>query len=158
MNGVGVLLLSLLIGIFVGLRSLAPPAVTAWAARLYWIDLGRSRLSFVMATPAIAILTALALIELVADKLPSAPNRTTSPGLLVRTMLGAFCGGCIAAAGRQPVWLGAVLGLLGGLIGCFGGFHLRTRLVKALHCPDFVVAVLEDLVAIGGAFYVVTRF
>jgi uncharacterized membrane protein len=51
-----------------------------------------------------------------------------------------------------------VLGIAGGLVGCFGGYQLRTRLVKALGTPDFVIALLEDLVAIGGSLWVVSRF
>jgi len=31
-------------------------------------------------------------------------------------------------------------------------------LVKALGTPDYVVAVVEDQVAIGGSFWVVSRF
>lgn len=154
----GSLFLALLIGVFVGLRSLAPPAFVSWAAALYWIDLGRSRLVFMAARPAVAILTVLAVLELYADKLPSAPDRTAVPGLLARTVLGSLCGACIAVAGAHSAESGAVVGFLGSLIGCFGGFQARTRLVKALHCPDYVVAIIEDIVTIGGSLYVVTRF
>jgi len=155
---VGSLFLALLIGVFVGLRSLTPPAFVSWAAALYWIDLGRSRLVFMAAKPAVAILTTLALLELYADKLPSAPNRTGAAGLFARVVLGSLCGACIAVAGAHSGWSGAVLGLFGSLIGCFGGFQARTRLVKALHCPDYIVAIVEDIVTIGGSLYVVTRF
>ena len=34
----------------------------------------------------------------------------------------------------------------------------RTGLVKALRAPDFVIAVLEDLLAIAGSLWVVSRF
>jgi uncharacterized membrane protein len=30
--------------------------------------------------------------------------------------------------------------------------------VKALKAPDFAVALIEDAVAVGGAFFIVTRF
>ena len=154
----GSLFLALLIGVFVGLRSLTPPAFVSWAAVLYWIDLGRSRLVFMAAKPTVAILTALAVLELYADKLPSAPNRTAMPGLFARVVLGSLCGACIAVAGAHSALSGAVAGFLGSLIGCFGGFQARTRLVKALHCPDYIVAIVEDIVTIGGSLYVVTRF
>ena len=65
---------------------------------------------------------------------------------------------CIAVAGAHSALSGVVAGFLGSLIGCFGGFQARTRLVKALHCPDYVVAIVEDIVTIGGSLYVVTRF
>lgn len=154
----GSLFLAFLIGVCVGLRSLTPPAAVSWAAARYWIDLGRSRLYFLAAKPAVAILTVLAVVELVADKLPSAPNRTGAAGLFARVVLGSLCGACIAVAGAHSGWSGAVLGLLGGLAGCSGGFQARTRLVKALQCPDYVVAIVEDIVAIGGSLYIVTRF
>jgi uncharacterized membrane protein len=51
-----------------------------------------------------------------------------------------------------------VLGIVGGVVGCFGGFQARTRLVKALRTPDIYVAIIEDLVAIAGSLWVVSRF
>jgi uncharacterized membrane protein len=50
------------------------------------------------------------------------------------------------------------LGAVGGVAGAFTGYEVRTRLVRTLKTPDFVVAVLEDAVAIGGAFLIVSRF
>lgn len=155
---VGSLFLAMVLGICVGLRSLTPPAAVSWAAALYWIDLGRSRLYFLATKPAVAILTVLAIAELVADMLPTAADRTTSPGLFARIVLGGLCGSCIAVAGAQRAWAGIVAGILGALVGCFAGFQVRTRLVKALKTPDFVIAILEDAVAIAGSLYVVTRF
>jgi len=35
---------------------------------------------------------------------------------------------------------------------------VRTGLVRVLKVPDFVIAVLEDLVAVAGALLIVTRF
>ena len=43
-----------------------------------------------------------------------------------------------------------MLGAIGGVVGCFGGYQARTRLVKALGMRDIYVALLEDLVAVGG--------
>ena len=154
----GSLFLALLIGVFVGLRSLTPPAFVSWAAVLYWIDLGRSRLVFMAAKPTVAILTALALLELYADKLPSGPNRTAMPGLFARVVLGSLCGACIAVAGAHSALSGIVAGFLGCLIGCFGGFQARTRLVKGLGTRDIYVGLFEDLVAVGGCLWVVSRF
>ena len=63
------LLLAFLIGFFAGLRSLTAPAATAWAVYLGWLKLERP-LSLIGSVPAVAIFTLLAVIELVADKLP----------------------------------------------------------------------------------------
>jgi len=155
---VGALFLALILGICVGLRSLTPPAAVSWAAALYWIDLGRSRLFFLTTKPVVAMLTVLAIAELIADKLPFAADRTDAAGLFARIVLGGLSGACIAVAGAQRPSLGVIMGIVGALIGCFAGFQARTRLVKALNAPGFVIAILEDLLAVGGSLYVVTRF
>jgi len=152
------LLLALLLGVFVGLRCLTPPAVVCWAAYLGWIDLSYSPLHILATKPAVALFTLAALSELIADKLPTAPNRTAPLGLGARVAFGLLCGAAIAIASHQQVWLGALLGLCGSMAGSFGGFQARGRLVKALKWPDLVIALVEDAVAIGGAFFVVTRF
>ncbi len=143
-------------GVLVGLRSLTPPAATAWGAHLGWLRLPRT-LSWIGAAPAVAVFTLLALAELVADKLPRTPSRTAPAGLSARIVMGALTGACLAAAGAQGAAVGAIIGAVGGIVGSFGGHAARTRLVQALGAPDFVVAVLEDLVAVGGALWVVSR-
>jgi len=152
-----VFLFAFLIGLFAGLRSLTAPAATAWAAYLGWLKLQRP-LSLIGSVPAVVIFTLLALIELVADKLPKTPSRTAPVGLIARIVTGGLTGACVAAGGGAGALAGAVLGVAGSMVGCFGGYQLRTRLVKALGTPDFVIALLEDLVAIGGSLWVVSRF
>jgi len=51
-----------------------------------------------------------------------------------------------------------MLGAIGGIVGCFGGYQARARLVKALGVPDICVALIEDLVAVAGCLWVVSRF
>jgi uncharacterized membrane protein len=46
----------------------------------------------------------------------------------------------------------------GGIVGCFAGYHARAWLVRSLRQPDFNVAFIEDLVAIGGSLFIVSRF
>ncbi len=153
-----VLLLAFGIGIIAGLRSLTAPAVVAWAALRGWLNLHGTSLSFMGSTAAVAIFTVLAVVELVADQLPSTPARTKPPGLIARILLGGLSGAAIALAGGQSAAVGACLGAVGGIVGAFVGYQVRTRLVQALKVPDIVIAVLEDLVAIAGALFSVTRF
>jgi uncharacterized membrane protein len=152
-----VFLLAFLIGLFVGLRSLTAPAVTAWAAYLGWLKL-HSPLAWMSSVVTVGLFSLLALGELVADKLPKTPSRTAPPGLIARIVLGALCGACIAMVGDQGIVIGAILGVVGALVGCFGGYQVRKRLVAALGTPDYVVALVEDAIAIGGSFWVVSRF
>jgi uncharacterized membrane protein len=153
-----VLFLAFGIGVIAGLRSLTAPAVVAWAAQRGWLNLQGSSLSFMGSTVAVAIFTILAVIELVTDQLPSTPARTKAPGLIARILLGGLAGAAIALAGGQSSAIGACLGAAGGVAGAFAGYQVRTGLVRALKVPDFVIAVLEDLVAIAGALFFVTRF
>jgi uncharacterized membrane protein len=153
-----VFLLAFLIGVVAGLRSLTAPAVVAWAAHRSWLNLHNTSLSFIASTAAVAAFILLALVELVADQLPSTPSRTKPVGLLARILLGGLCGACVAVAGAQSMALGAVFGGVGGIAGAFAGYEVRTRLVRTLKVPDFVIALLEDAVAIGGGLFTVSRF
>jgi uncharacterized membrane protein len=153
-----VLLLAFLIGVVSGLRSVTAPAVVAWGAHLNWLNLRNTALSFMASTAAVVIFSLLALVELIADKLPSTPSRTETVGLISRVLLGGLSGAGVALSGAQSMVLGALLGAVGGVAGAFAGHEARTRLVKALKVPDFVIALLEDAVAIGGGLFIVSRF
>jgi uncharacterized membrane protein len=98
----------------------------------------------------------LALLELISDKLPKTPSRTAPPGLIARILLGGFAGACLATGRGEGVILGILIAVVGALVGAFAGYQLRTRSVKALRVPDFVIALVEDLVAIGCSFWIVS--
>jgi uncharacterized membrane protein len=158
MTPVLVLLLAFLIGVVSGLRSLTAPAAVAWAAYRGWIVLHYPYLRFLGSLASVIVFTVFAIVELVADQLPSTPSRTAPPGLIARIVLGALCGASLADAGAQSIALGALLGAAGGIAGAFGGYQVRTRLVKALKVPDIVIALLEDALAIGAGLFLVSRF
>jgi uncharacterized membrane protein len=153
-----VLALAFLIGVISGLRTFTGPATVAWGLHLRWLSVGSSWLAFMGSTAAVIIVSLMAFGELIADKLPSTPNRTSAQGLIGRFIFGAFAGAILATAGGQSWIVGAVLGGIGGIAGAFAGYQVRTRLEKALKCPDFVIAILEDAVAIGGGLFIASRF
>jgi uncharacterized membrane protein len=153
-----ILLLAFLLGVVAGLRSFTAPAVLAWAAHRGWLNVYGTPLSFMASTAAMIIFILLAVGELIADQLPSTPSRTAPPGLIARIVTGGLSGSGIAAAGTQSLVLGAILGIVGALIGTFGGYNIRAGLVKALKVSDLVIATLEDIVAIGGGLLIVSRF
>ncbi len=134
------------------------PAVVAWAANRHWLNLHSSPLAFMGSTAAIAVFTVLALGELVVDKFPSTPNRTKLLGLIGRSVLGGLSGAAAAASGAQSIALGAALGVAGAIAGTFIGYEVRKRIVRALKVPDFVIALFEDAIAIGGGLLIVSRF
>jgi uncharacterized membrane protein len=143
------------IGIVAGLRSLTAPAAVSWAACLGWLDLHGTPLAFMGSTAAIAILSLLALAEYVADKLPRTPSRTRPGPLIGRIILGGLAGACLNVSARQSLLAGAVLGGIGAVVGAFAGYEIRRRLVSGLKVRDIVVAIPEDLVAIGLAYLLV---
>jgi uncharacterized membrane protein len=151
------LIIAFCIGFFAGLRSLTAPAATAWAVHLGWLK-PDGPLALIGSLPAVVILTVLAIGELVADKLPWTPSRTAPLGLIARIAMGGLTGACIVAAGGQRMFLGVLLGAIGGVAGCFAGYYTRRRLVKALRTRDIYIALIEDVVAIVGSFWAVSRF
>jgi uncharacterized membrane protein len=143
------------IGIVAGLRAVTAPALVSWAAYLGWINLHGSPLAFMGSTVAVVIFTVGALGEYVNDKLPKTAARTAPPSFIVRVVVGALCGACLYAAASQSLPVGAVLGAIGAVIGTLGGYQARKNLVKALNVKDIYVAIPEDLIAIGLAYFIV---
>jgi uncharacterized membrane protein len=134
------------------------PAALAWAARLGWINLSNSSLAFMGSVWAVAIFTLLAIGELVADKLPATPARTSTIPLIARIVVGLLTGACLGAAAGASIWLAALIGAIGATAGTFGGYQVRTKLVRNLELPDIAIAIPEDLVAIGLGLFLVSRF
>jgi len=149
--------LALGIGIVAGLRSLTAPAVVAWGAHLGWLNLHDSPLAFMGSTTAMAILSLLAIGELIADKLPTTPKRTAPAPLIARIVTGGLCGASLFAAVGKSLLAGILLGGIGGVVGAFLGYSVRRRLVNNFHIKDLVVAVSEDAIAIGLALFLVSR-
>jgi uncharacterized membrane protein len=149
--------LAFLIGVVAGLRSLTAPAVVSWAARLGWLHLENTWLAFLGSAITPYILSVLAIGELINDKLPKTPSRKTPVPFGARIVTGALSGAALGAS-SQALMGGLVAGAIGAVAGTLGGYEVRTRLVKATGGKDLPIALLEDAIAIGGAFWIVSRF
>lgn len=148
-----VLLLALLIGVVAGLRAFTAPAVVAWAAALQWINLSGTWASWMGNWITVAILTVLALGELVTDQLPRTPSRKTAPQFIARLIMGGFAGAVIGTAwGYTWGCLGA--GLIGAVLGTLGGAEARSRLVAKTGGRDLPIALVEDAIAVGGGIVI----
>lgn len=157
MNSTLVFFLVFGIGMVAGLRTMTAPAVVSWAAHLKWLKVEDSALAFMGSIAAVASFTLLAVGELIADQSSKIGKRTAAGPLTGRMIMGGLSGATICAAASQPILLGAVLGGLGGIVGAFAGYGARTGLVKKLGVADVIIAVPEDLVAIGVGLYLVSR-
>lgn len=141
-----VLLLALLIGVVAGLRAFTAPAVLAWAAMLHWINLDNTWASWMGHWITVAILTVVAVAELVSDQMPSTPSRKSAPQFLIRLAAGAFAGAVLGTAWGYT-WGSLGAGLIGAVLGTIGGYEARTRLVAANGGRDRPVALGEDVFA-----------
>lgn len=146
-----------LIGVIAGLRSMTAPAAVSWAARLGWLHLENTGLVFLGSAFAPYLFTVLAIGELIADKLPKTPSRKAPGPFIGRIVTGALSGAALGAA-SQGLAGGLVAGALGAVAGTLGGYEFRARLVKAIGGKDLPIALLEDIIAIGGAILIVSRF
>ncbi|MFL6333013.1 MAG: DUF4126 family protein [Pyrinomonadaceae bacterium] len=147
-----VYLLALLIGIIAGLRAMTAPAAVAWATHLGRLDLGGTWLALFGNVWVRWILTALALVELVTDQLPSTPSRTVPVQFGARIVTGALSGAAVGAANGSWV-VGLLAGAAGAVVGTLGGRAVRARLAAAFG-SDRPAAFIEDAVAVGGALLI----
>ena len=148
-----ILVLSLLIGIVAGLRTMMAPAAVSWAAQSGGLDLSQSWLAFLGYRFTPWLFTVAALAELVTDQLPSTPSRKVPPQFGARIVMGALAGGALATPGGATL-LGALAGAVGAVIGTLGGAAARGAMARAFG-SDRPAALVEDVVAIVAAVLIV---
>jgi uncharacterized membrane protein len=149
-------ILALLCGLSAGLRSLTPPAIVAWAAQS-WPAVRASPVGFMSAPATAYVFTVLAVLELIGDKLPFTPSRLKAGPLGARILSGALTGAVLCVAAQQSLAAGAVVGALAGVAGAFAGYKVRRHLTVERRLPDLLVAIAEDLCAIGLTMLAVSR-
>ena len=142
-----------LLGLATGLRSMTPMAVLCWFAYLGYLPLEGTWASWTARVASVAIFTALAVGELIVDKLPRTPNRIAPGPLLARLVFGGLAGSIAATAMDGPGLEGVLLGLIGAALGAFAGFMIRRDVVESVGCPDWPVALAEDILTILSALF-----
>ena len=138
--------LALLAGVVAGSRALTAPAAVSWAARLGRLDLDDSWLAFMGYAWTPWIFTALALVELITDQLPSTPSRKIPMQFGARIVSGALCGATLGVSGGSSI-AGLIAGVIGAVIGTYGGAEIRLRMAKGFG-RDAPAAFIEDAAAI----------
>lgn len=137
------------IGAVAGLRSMMAPALLSQAARTGSIDLEGTPFEFLSTQRAADIATGAAVLELVGDKLPFTPNRTTPVPLIARAASGAMAGAAVCAAHKEDWVPGALVGAAAAVAAAFAGYLIRRSLTQSGETPDLLVALAEDAIAIG---------
>ena len=109
-------------------------------------------------TAAVAIFSALALAEIINDKLPATGSRLAPPSLVIRALMGGLAGSALGIAASHSIFPGVLLGAVGAIAGAYLGYHVRRGIVAGLKVPDFPIALVEDAIAIGCGLLIVSRF
>jgi uncharacterized membrane protein len=138
--------LALLAGIVAGSRVFTAVAAVSWAARLGALNLDGSWLAFMGYSWTPWVFTLLAMVELVTDQLPSTPSRKVPMQFGARIVGGALSGATLGAAGASWI-IGLIAGVIGAVIGTFGGAEIRSYMAKAFG-RDTPAAFIEDAGAI----------
>src|SRR4051812_39741375 len=97
-----VFVLSLMLGLIGGLRSMMPLALVSLGARLQWIEVEGSALAFLGSAWAPWIFITLAIGELVTDQLPTTPSRLVPIQFGTRILTGAISGAALGTAASTP--------------------------------------------------------
>jgi uncharacterized membrane protein len=129
------------LGAIAGLRSMSAPALLARSVRRG--DLDAPDLPFLGSPRISGLLALLAVGEMIADKMPFIPSRTSAPSLLGRLLSGALVGATLFTSEGRHGNSGAILGALSALAAAYAGEGLRSAGVRK-GIPDPILATLED--------------
>ena len=128
-----------------GLRSMAAPALLSQTLRRGDLAGLRGTPFTALGRPKVSITLQLLMIgEMLGDKAPVVPSRTSTPGLLGRVLSGSLVGAALFGAGdRRPI-PGAALGAISAVAAAHVGEKLRVEATDKLGVPNSVAGLLED--------------
>jgi uncharacterized membrane protein len=138
-----------LLGLATGLRTMPPIAVLCWFAHLGYLPVHGTWALWTAHPVSVAVFSLCAIGEYIGDKLPKTPNRISPFPLAARLVFAGLVGAIVATVLKGAALEGIVLGLVGAIVGSFGGFTVRRDLVEHFAWPDWPVAVAEDLIALA---------
>ena len=131
-----------------GARSMAGPALLIRHLNRHPSRRLKRRWKVLQKSRTANILTLLAIGEMIGDKLPTAPNRTTRAALTGRGIAGVVIGSALFKRSRRSPGWGAAVGAASALAGAYATFYLRKQLSDATSVPDPVWGGVEDLLVI----------
>lgn len=139
---------TLFLGVATGMRTMTGLAVVCWAAYLGYLPVQGTWAAWTAKLLTVLLVTLCALGEYYGDTLPQAPSRTALFPLLARMAFASLVGSIVAAALRQPEAGGVILGVIGALLGAYGGLWAR-RLTARTFGADLPAAITGTILAIG---------
>jgi uncharacterized membrane protein len=147
---------AVLLGAVTGVRSQVPVALLAIEADRGGFDPGPGRLArrFGSREGVLGAVVAAAG-ELVADKLPITPARTTVGPFLQRLVTGGAVGAAVHYDAGRSRPLGAVLGAAGAGAGAWLATSARAAAAERTRLPGPLLGAVEDLLAVALALAVI---
>ena len=140
------------LGAIAGVRSMAAPATLSQSVVEGSVGGLEGTPFATLGSPGVSTaLRVLEIGEMIADKTPIIPNRTSLLPLLVRAASGAFVGAVLFASGGHREATGGVLGAVSAMAAAHAAERLRMQITQRLGVPNLVAGLLEDgIVLLGG--------
>jgi uncharacterized membrane protein len=141
------------LGAITGARSTAGPAILSRAVSDGRVEgLENTPFSFLGSPRVSTVLRLMEVGELIVDKLPVTPSRTSPPPLIGRATSGGLVGAALFASENRRLIVGGALGAAAAVVSAYAGERLRLQAAERLGMPDPVVALLEDgIVLLAGS-------
>ncbi len=126
-------------------------AVLCWFAWLHLLPQGGWAF-WVGSLISVIVFSVAAVGEYIGDTLPQTPSRTSPVGVGARIGFGALVGALAAHGIFEPVAGGVIFGVIGALIGTYGGHRVRMYWSRSLG-RDLPVALTESGIALALAVF-----
>ncbi|NJK81825.1 MAG: hypothetical protein HC914_18975 [Chloroflexaceae bacterium] len=133
------------LGAIAGIRSMWAPAI----ASTYLNKDAPAENELSISSPIVALLHLLALGEMVSDKLPFIPERTSALPLIGRGLSGALVGGLVFASQRESLIIGALVGSGAAVASTYLSYAVRQLLTEQMHIPLAVAGMVEDMAVLS---------
>ena len=141
---------TILLAVSTGMRTMTAIAGICWMAYLGYLPVQGTWAFWTAKLVSVIVFTVLALGEYVGDTLPSTPSRRDWPLVTARLGFGVLVCVIVASVLEQPKAGGVILGVIGALVGTYGGYRVRmwgARIVGR----DLPVAIAESALAVAFA-------
>jgi len=141
---------SVALGLVAGLRSASAGAIASHISRRAESDGAENKfVKFMHSGGFDKALKIAAVGELIADKLPFIPARTTPAGLAARVMSGGLSGAAVSKTGGKNVILCALLGSAVAVGATCAFYNFRKTAGSKTGIADPLIALVEDAIVAG---------
>ena len=145
-----ILLKSAALGAVAGMRSMAAPALLSHELAEHGPDRGDGPIERLLSSEGVSrVLAVFAGGEMLADKAPFIPDRTSALPLIGRAVMGSLTAATYAAHRRHPVLMPAAVGAASAIASTFASYHLRRYVSEQLEVPDRLIGLVEDAIVVG---------